>query len=173
MDSLTFLLLGVFPVLMIVTGLHDLTTMKIPNWISLILLGVFLPAAFLCGLSLLDIGLHLGLGFAALLVGMAMFALRWIGGGDAKALAVACLWLGPTSMAPFLLWTAVVGGFFCLGLVAARQHYPAISALAPGPNWVMRLMEPKGDIPYGVAIAIGALVAFPEADLVLSFLSAR
>lgn len=173
MDFLTLLLLGVFPVLMIVTGLHDLTTMKIPNWISLILLGAFLPVAFLCGLPLADIGLHLGVGFAALLVGMAMFALRWIGGGDAKALAVACLWLGASSMGPFLLWTAGVGGIFCLSLVAARQHYPSFAGLMRSPPWVERLMEPKGDIPYGVAIAIGALIVFPEGDLVLGYLSGR
>jgi prepilin peptidase CpaA len=30
-----------------------------------------------------------------------------------------------------------------------------------GPAWVGRLLEPKGDVPYGVAIAFGALAAFP------------
>jgi prepilin peptidase CpaA len=41
------------------------------------------------------------------------------------------------------------------------------------PGWVARLLEPKGHIPYGVAIAIGALLAFPEADLMSGFLTGR
>jgi prepilin peptidase CpaA len=169
MDFLTLLLLGVFPVLMIVTGLHDLITMKIPNWISLALLAVFLPAALVCGLSLQAIGLHLAVGFGALLVGMALFALRWIGGGDAKALAAACLWLGVGGVGPFVLWTAVIGGLFCLLLISGRRNFPSVSTMARWPDWLVRLMEPKGDIPYGVAIAIGALLTFPQADLMARF----
>ena len=43
--ALTFAALGVLPILMIVAGLHDLTTMRIPNWISLALIVAFFPAA--------------------------------------------------------------------------------------------------------------------------------
>ena len=34
-----------------------------------------------------------------------------------------------------------------------------------GPAWVGRLMEPKGDSPYGVAICLGALKAWPISGL--------
>lgn len=170
MDLLNLLILAVFPILMVVVGLHDLTTMRIPNWISLALLAVFFPAALLAGLSPTEIALHLAVGFGALIVGMIMFALRWIGGGDAKALAAACLWLGYAGLPPLLLWTALAGGGFALLLIVARDYYPMLSPAAPRPAWVARLMEPKGDIPYGVAIAIGALLAFPEADLATRFL---
>jgi prepilin peptidase CpaA len=34
------------------------------------------------------------------------------------------------------------------------------------PAWVERLLAPDGDIPYGIAIAAGALAAFPESPLV-------
>jgi prepilin peptidase CpaA len=144
--------------------------MRIPNWISLILLAAFFPAALLVGLPPMEIAVHLGVGLAALVVGMAMFALNWIGGGDAKALAIACLWLGLGSVAPFILWTGVVGGLFCLLLLAARQYYPMVETFTPASGWVARLLEPRGDIPYGVAIAIGALIAFPESALLLKAL---
>lgn len=172
MDLLSLAFLAVFPILMVVTGLYDLTTMRIPNWISLALLAAFFPAALLAGLNPVEIAVHLGVGVAALVVGMGLFALNWIGGGDAKALAAACLWLGFGDLAPLLLGIAVAGGGFCLLLLIARQSYPLLSPAPPRVTWVARLLEPQGDIPYGVAIAIGALLAFPEADLMSRFLTA-
>ncbi len=166
MESLTFAALGVLPVLMIVGGLHDLTTMKIPNWISLALLAAFFPVALLVGLPGGEIAVHVGVGIAALLAGMALFALNWVGGGDAKILAAGCLWMGLTGSLMFVLYSAVIGGLFCLVLISAR----AIAPSYPGvPAWALRLLEPKGDIPYGVALAGGALLVFPNSPLVTAF----
>ena len=163
METLALVLLGVMPLLVIIGGLSDLTTMRIPNWISLALIAGFLPAALVAGLPLSQIGIHFAVAFGALLVGMAMFALRWIGGGDAKLMASACLWLGLEGSGMFLLYTGLIGGLFCLFLIFARHQLRALATYGPG--WVATLMEPKGDIPYGVAIAIGALMAFPASPL--------
>jgi prepilin peptidase CpaA len=79
----------------IVGGLHDLITMKIPNWISLALVGAFFPVALLIGQAPMDIALHVGLGFAALLVGMGMFAADGVTtptAGAAAALASPSTW---------------------------------------------------------------------------------
>jgi prepilin peptidase CpaA len=163
MDSLLLPALGLMPALVVIGGLHDLVTMKIPNWIPLALIALFFPVAVAAGLGLTGMGVHVGVGVLALLVGMGMFALNWIGGGDAKLIAASCLWLGWSGSAMFLLWTGVAGGLFCLLLITARRHLQFIAPSAPG--WAARLLEPRGDIPYGVAIAIGALLAFPDADL--------
>jgi len=168
MDSLLLLTLGLMPAFVIIGGLHDLVTMKITNWISVALVVLFFPVALMSGLGFTGVGVHLGVGLLALLVGMGMFALNWIGGGDAKLIAASCLWLGWSGSALFLLWTAVAGGLFCLLLILARQHLQFLTPKAPG--WVARLLEPKGHITYGVAIALGALLAFPEADLMSRFL---
>ncbi|MGO4411049.1 MULTISPECIES: A24 family peptidase [unclassified Brevundimonas] len=170
MTELSLVLLSILPVLVIVAGLHDLTTMKIPNWISGLLILGFLPAALATGLPLTDMAKALGVGVAALFVGMGMFALRWIGGGDAKLMAAASLWLGLAGIAPFLLFTALAGGGLCLLLMSARAQFQVFALNAPG--WVARLMQPKGDIPYGVAIAIGALLAYPSSPLVQAFVGA-
>ena len=169
MDTVYLLLLGVMPALVIIAGLKDLTTMRIPNWISLLLLVFFFPAALVMGLPPLTIALHVGVAFAALVVGAGMFALRWIGGGDAKLMAAACLWLGLQGSGMFLLWTGVMGGLFCLTLLFARFHSRPYLAGAPG--WVVSLMEPKGDIPYGVAIGAGALMAYPASPLLALFIA--
>lgn len=167
MEAIILLSLGLMPALVIAGGLHDLATMKIPNWISLALIVLFFPVGLLAGLSPTAMAVHVGVGVLALFVGAGMFALRWIGGGDAKLIAASCLWLGWTGSAVFLLWTGVAGGVFCLLLIMARQNLQFVTPMAPG--WAARLMEPKGDIPYGVAIAVGALLAFPSADMVQAF----
>ena len=168
MDALALLLLSLLPALTIVAGLHDLTTMKIPNWISLILIGGFFPTALLVGLAPMAIAAHVGIALAALFVGAGMFALNWIGGGDAKLMAAACLWLGITGSGMFLVWTGLAGGLFCLALIFARAHAPRYVG-AGTPGWIVSLMQPRGDIPYGVAIAIGALLAYPSCQLVQTF----
>lgn len=167
MELVTPLLLSAFPALMIIGALRDVTTMTIPNKISLALLALFFPTALAVGLEWSVAAMHVGVGFGALLVGMLIFALRWVGGGDAKLLAAACLWLGAPAIPHFLLWTAVAGGAFSILLIQARTFGQPYAVRAP--RWVGRLLEPKGDIPYGVAICIGALAAFPRSPLMESF----
>lgn len=167
METLTLLLLSILPGLAIAAGLKDLTSMTIPNWISVALVVGFFPAALATGLTPLQVAAHLGVGLVALVLGMALFALRWIGGGDAKLMAAACLWLGLSGSAVFLLWTAVAGGLFSLILMGARAQAQLLPA--SGPAWLSRLLQPKADIPYGVAIAVGALIAFPESGLMTAF----
>lgn len=167
MNEAILALLGVMPVLVIVAGLHDLTTMKIPNWISGLLILGFFPTALLLGLPLSAVATSVGLAVAALLVGAGMFALKWLGGGDAKLLAAVTLWLGLSGVLPFLLFTAMAGGGLCLLLLLARARLQVYAV--NGPIWITRLLAPKGDVPYGVAIAVGALLAYPSSPLVQAF----
>ena len=164
----TAALLLVFPVLVIVAALRDATSFTIPNWISLALIGAFFPAAFILGLGWPQIGLHVAAGVAALAAGMAMFALRWIGGGDAKLFAAAGLWLGWSAAVPYLFYTAVAGGALALALVSMRSGWMR-AYLVNGPAWVGRLATPGESAPYGVAIAVGAMAAFPASALMLAW----
>jgi prepilin peptidase CpaA len=164
MELLIPLLLTPLPVLVVVAGLTDLTSMRIPNWISATLILAFFPVAFVIGLSPLEVGLHFGVALLVLAAGMAMFALRIIGGGDAKVMAAASLWLGAAALMPFLIWTAILGGAFSLVLMLGRTW--ASPHMAGAPAWVSALFRPKGDIPYGVAICGGALMAYPASTLI-------
>ena len=116
------ILLAVPPVVAVMAAVRDLTTMTIPNWMSLVLIAGFFPAAWLVGLAPMAVLAHVGVAVAALVVGAGMFALRWIGGGDAKLLAASCLWMGLGGTLPFLMLTGVAGGVFCLALLGARAH---------------------------------------------------
>jgi prepilin peptidase CpaA len=154
--------LAVFPVLMIAAALCDIATMTIPNRISLLLVPAFFAAALLARLSPEAIAWHAGVGVAALIVMAGCFAMGWLGGGDAKLLAAASLWAGPTAALSLVVATAVAGGVLALALLLARET-PWL--YGRGPAWLRRLLAPKGAIPYGVAIAAGALVAFPASGL--------
>lgn len=163
------LLILIFPALVIVAALKDATSYTIPNWISLALIAAFFPAGLIAGMPASTMGLHAGVGFATLIVGMGMFAAGWIGGGDAKLFAAAGLWLGWPASATYLLVTGVAGGALALGLLALRSLWLRPYVTGVGPAWFSRLAEPGENVPYGVAIAVGALVAFPASPVMGAF----
>jgi prepilin peptidase CpaA len=165
-DLLRTGILWVFSFLVLIASVRDIVSYTIPNWVSLALAIAFVPAALICGVAPMPLIEAVGLGVAMLIVGMALFALKWMGGGDAKLLAAASLWLGIPGFAPFLLYTGLAGGVLALGLLALRSAWVRPLALA-GPAWVGRLATPGAATPYGVAIAAGALAAFPHGLLMV------
>jgi prepilin peptidase CpaA len=154
----------VFPALLILAAMRDATSYTIPNAISLALMVVFPILALLLALPLPAIAMHAGIGFAALLAGMAMFAMGWIGGGDAKLFAAATLWLGWPASLTLVIATCMAGGALAVGLLALRSMWLR-PYVVNGPAWFARLAEPGESVPYGVAIAVGALAAFPGSPL--------
>lgn len=141
----------------------DILSMTIPNRLTAGLALAFLPVGIMLHLSLAQWGVHFGLGLAGLAVGILFFALRFMGGGDAKLIAAAGLWLGGEGCMAFLVYTALAGGALTLGLLAARKYGAVYAGLLP-PS-LSRHLEPAGDIPYGVAICVGGLLAIPHADI--------
>jgi prepilin peptidase CpaA len=157
-----------FPALVITAALRDATTYTIPNWISVALIAAFVPAALAAGLTAPQVGLHLGIGVAALAMGAGMFALGWIGGGDGKLFAAAGLWLGWPASISYLLVTGLAGGALAVALLGLRSARVRPYVMN-GPAWFGRLATPGENVPYGVAIAVGALSAFPGSSLMQAF----
>ncbi len=152
-----------YPLCLIWAAKTDIFTMTISNRLTIGLAVAFLPVGLMVNLSLAQWGIHLGLGFAGLIAGMILFALRFMGGGDAKLIAAACLWLGPNGCLAFVVYTALAGGALTLGLLAARKYGAVYAGMLP--SVLSRHLEPAGDIPYGVAIAAGGLLAISQSDL--------
>ena len=161
------LLLAVFPAGVIVAALKDATSFTIPNWIPAALALAFFPVALALRLPADAFGVCAISAVAALLTGMGMFALGWCGGGDAKLLAACALWLGWPGVLIFLMATGIAGGVLAVGLTAARKGVVG-GFIASGQGWLGRLFQPDGDLPYGLAIAVGALAAFPSSALVVA-----
>jgi prepilin peptidase CpaA len=157
-------LLSLFPALVIIAGLTDVTSFTIPNRVSLLLVAGYALAAPALGRPLPEIGVDIAVGLGALIVAIGLFSMGWIGGGDAKLFAAASLWLGWSGLPLFLMATALAGGALALVLLQVRAAWlrPYLSG---GPAWLARLAAPESAVPYGVAIAVGALVAFPHCSI--------
>lgn len=155
-------LVFVFPLAMAFAAATDLLTMTIPNRLSVALCGAFLLIAPLAGLSWQDILGHLGAGSLMLFAGILLFSLGWVGGGDGKLLAVASLWLGFEPMVLFLSYVAVLGGALAF-LILAYRRWPA--GALPLRHWAARLHAKDEGMPYGIAIAAGALAIYPSTQL--------
>ncbi len=156
---LEFSLLFVFPFAMAFAAATDLLTMRIPNLLSLGLCAAFLVVGPVAGLTWQELLGHVAAGSLMLLVGIFLFSLGWAGGGDAKLLAAASLWLGFEPLVPFLSYVAIFGGALAIAILAYRS-VPA--GALPLPGWAARLHAKGGAIPYGVAIAAGALTIYPS-----------
>ena len=154
--------LTLFPALMAFAAASDLFTMTISNRVSLALAAGFLVLALPSGMGVYDILSHLGAGAAVLTVAFACFTLGWIGGGDAKVAAGAALWFGFGHLLNYLVYASLFGGALTLLLLQFRQ-WPLPYALA-GQPWLLRLHAKESGIPYGIALAIGALTIYPDTD---------
>jgi len=161
------LILTIFPCLVILAAVNDLFTMTIPNWISLALLLGFAVLAPLVGISIEGALHHLLAGVLVLIAGFLLFARGLLGGGDAKLMAVCALWLGWEQTLPFMLITAIMGGVLAMIFLALRRYPLPVSLAAQ--DWVQRLAKQGGGIPYGIAIAAGAMIVYPDSPLMLSF----
>jgi prepilin peptidase CpaA len=153
-----------FPALMAFAAASDLFTMTISNRVSLLLAAAFLVLAVASGMAPNDILSHLGAGALVLAVAFACFAMGWVGGGDAKIAAAAALWFGFAHLMSYLLYASLFGGMLTIALLQVRQ-WPLPYALT-GQAWLMRLHAKESGIPYGIALAIGALMIYPETDWV-------
>ncbi|MES2984525.1 MAG: prepilin peptidase [Pseudomonadota bacterium] len=127
----------------------------IPNKVNLALLLLFVAGLFLLPVQPLSaLGLALVAAALVLAVGLGLFALGLMGGGDVKLLAVLTLWTGWHMVTvQFLFMTTMAGGVLVLVVLVARFFLPPIwIKLHPGRN-LPRLFTAKQPVPYGIAIA--------------------
>ena len=154
--------LSLFPALMAFAAASDLFTMTISNRVSLALAAGFLALALLSGMPLQEILSHVGAGLTVLVIAFGCFAMGWVGGGDAKVAAAAALWFGFGHLLNYLLYASLFGGALTLLLLQFRQ-WPLPWQLA-GQPWLLKLHAKETGIPYGIALAIGALMIYPETE---------
>ncbi len=157
---LEFALIAIFPAAMAFAAAMDLFTFTIPNKISIFLVAAFVVLAPFAGLTLVEMGYHFVAGFAMLAVGILFFSRGWIGGGDAKIFAAAALWFGFDYLLEYAMIASLAGGVLTLFLLFVRK-FP-LPLLLVRHEWVGRLHDPRGGIPYGVALGMAAMFIYPS-----------
>ena len=136
-------LLGIAVLMALAAAVWDLRTRTIPNWLNATIALLAIPFWWASGLDLWpDMIIQLGIGVALFGAFALAFALGAMGGGDVKLIGALGLWLPLSAVMPLLVIMSLVGGVLTIGMLirhrlAKHQH--------------------KLEIPYGVAIAIGAV----------------
>lgn len=133
----------------------DFAYFVIPNRLSASIAGLY-PSYVLAAPVAVD--WQSGLFCAAILFGLGflLFIFRLAGGGDVKLLCAIGLWAGPSLVVPFLIATAMAGGMISLAAIVRIQWTrPRPEAGTAFGAWLSPILEER--IPYGAAIAVGAL----------------
>ena len=157
------LVIVALPLLLAAAAGWDLASFTIPNFLTLAFAAAFAIFAVAAGLSPAVIGWHLLAGMIGLFIGFTLFALGYIGGGDAKLFAAVALWLGLNDMLPYALLASLLGGLLTLGLLALRQC--PLPEFLTRHSWIVKLHDPRSGIPYGVALASGAFFLLPSTEV--------
>lgn len=145
--------------LLAAAALSDVRDLTIPNRYCVAIVLLY-PAYVVSAGQPIDWLGALVVGGSVLAVGFVLFALRTLGGGDAKLMAAVSVWAGPGLLIEFVLLTSLVGGalaiFLWLRHRLSRSPYLAAFAVSEAsPDFA------KQPMPYGVAIfAGGVYVAF-------------
>lgn len=160
---------ALFSLVVLVAAVVDMRERRIPN----VSVAVLLVSGFAFSVATRPLGEGLLTSLLGGALGFALFIAFWpiglIGAGDVKLFASVGVWLGPSATWIAALVTAIVGGVLAAAsLTRSRQFSSAVqriflavssrsaAVLAPAAE---REGERSSHIPYGVAIAVGALVA--------------
>ncbi len=169
------LVLGIVGALFVFAAYSDVKSRLIPNWVSVLLIGLFCMASAFEPERVKPFD-GLLLGAMVLAIGFVLFATGLIGGGDAKLAAAAAPWVGSSHVVEFVVLTALVGGALGLAYVgagAARTMGSGIMYHVSRLGWesvarsVAKIQDAAGSrggrgvqalsgVPYGLAIAVSA-----------------
>jgi prepilin peptidase CpaA len=151
---------GIFVVLIAWGMWSDLTSLTIPDSVSIGLVLGFLLAGWLAGVPWLLLLKHFGVGALMFSIGAMLFFAGAFGGGDVKMLAAVSVWAGWGGILPLGLRVAFLGGLLAIVILVFRRiplpHRVAHIA------WIARLQRRDAGIPYGLAIGAGALLLLPR-----------
>lgn len=146
--SLASFLLLALVVLLLSAGIEDVRTREIANWKNA-LIALLAPGWWMAsGLSLWPgVAIQLAVAVAVFGLFVAAFWLGQMGGGDVKLIGALALWLPPQPLLWMLVLMSLLGGALTLLMVADK---------------LLRKKKQLPEIPYGVAIAMAALLVIRE-----------
>jgi prepilin peptidase CpaA len=128
-------------------------TRRIPNELALAVAALGLVRLVLAGDPAATL-VSIGASAAVFVISFLLFWRGLIGGGDVKLLAASVLLVGAPALSLFLVATSLCGLVVSLATLAADRlaRRPALPHQAPGEP------RPRRTVPYGVAIAGGAIL---------------
>lgn len=137
--------------LLIAAAVSDLRRYIIPNWLCATLALLAIPYWLITwklggGDLVWTLGVQTGQAFVVFALLALLFMFGVMGGGDVKLMAALALWLPLPELLTTAFWISIFGFILAAGLfVRARMRG-----------------QPSPDVPYGIAIGAGGLLALGE-----------
>ncbi|MFN4097323.1 MAG: prepilin peptidase [Sphingomonas sp.] len=142
------LLLGLLVLILVSAGIEDARIREISNWKNAAITLLAVPWWFAMGLSPWpDMAIQLGVALAVFALFAAAFHFGMMGGGDVKMIAALALWFPFDKLVSLIVIMSLAGGAITLVMLVEK--------------WVRRRSE-QPEVPYGIAIAIAALLTLRE-----------
>ncbi len=149
----TELLLAGLAVTLVVIAVIDVRTYTIANRVNAAIALAAPLYWWSAGVPLWpDAAIQVGVALAVFAVLAATFYLGMMGGGDVKLAAALALWFPPLATVKFLVIMSLAGGLLTVVVLILHRLKPR-----PAPADGAEKEIAKPEVPYGVAIAIGAL----------------
>jgi prepilin peptidase CpaA len=150
-----------FAGLIIYAAISDARSFRIPNSVSLALIGLFF-VRLLVSVPPAGVTAHLLTAAVAFAIFFTLYLLGWFGAGDTKLITAILLWTGPIAGLQFVVALALAGGVFALALLALAKGLKAYSGLGPYVPARARRWAEHGVCPYGLPILAAALLVLPQ-----------
>ena len=144
-------LAALFAALLVLAAIEDMWRLKISNWICAAIIVAAFVAVILAG-PVAELWQNVAVFAALLVVGTPLFAYGKMGGGDVKLLAATGLWFDLAGAGRMIVAVMLAGGVLAIIILLLRTIKWSQQARER-----VAVLRPKGGIPYGVAIACGAL----------------
>lgn len=144
----TEILLGVLSIALLVAAVIDVRTFTISNRLNAFIALLAPLFWWSSGLPFWpDAAIQVGVAVIVFVVLAGAFYAGMMGGGDVKLAAAVALWFSPASTLMFLVLMSLAGGVLTLVVVAIHRTRKKLG---------------KPEVPYGVAIACGALAILTQ-----------
>lgn len=140
-------LIAALILLLVSAGIEDARTREIANWKNAAIALLAIPWWFAIGMTPLAIAVQVGVAIAVFALFVLTFYLGQMGGGDVKMLGALALWFPFLPLVNMLIVMSLIGGVMTLVMLVEHKARKKSVAL---------------EIPYGVAIAIAALLILRE-----------
>ena len=144
----TEILIVLLGIILVIAAVVDVRTFTISNRLNLCV--AVLAPVYWWSVSLPlwpDAAVQLGAAAIVFVVLAGAFYLGMMGGGDVKLASALALWFSPPEILKFLVVMSIAGGVLTLVILVAHR---------------LRSKQGRPQIPYGVAIAFGALVILTQ-----------
>jgi prepilin peptidase CpaA len=142
---------------LVVLAVSDLRSRRLPNLGVAGFAALFVLEAVFTRSTRASFEAHAAAGALSLAAAALLFRFGWLGGGDAKLAAAVFLWAGPASATLVVLVVSVCGSFVGISVltISLMMRNDLLGGLTKQLAWV----APERGVPYGVALAIGGIVA--------------